>query len=230
MAASASTSGQTSSWSGKAKIIMPKIIQERVTVLKKFGFAELESLFTQISNCQGFHNIITAKPSLFLPRQIAAFLYTWKDSENGDLAKATIFLPLQDPKSFQCLNILDLILQGFALEDSGVTIESVDVSLLKTLYLEMVMIRDFYGEMENGKVKEKAFPKNNLKPKYRLLCNFGQKVFLSHSGTFNSITPYKFSMMVAVVRNLDINWTRVLLKSLRDKTDLIADVEDKAGK
>lgn len=144
---------------------MSKSVQEHVTVLKNFNFVELDSLYTQITNYCGFHNIIMAKPTLFLPRQDASFLYTWKDSKDGDLAKATICLPSKNPNSHEPLNILDLIMHAFAIEDSGITIESVDVSLLKTLYLEMVMTGDSYGEMEKGKLKEKAFPKSNLKPK-----------------------------------------------------------------
>lgn len=136
---------------------------------------------------------------------MATFLYTWKDFEDEDLAKTTICLPSKDSKSHDSLNVLELTMQGIAIEDSGVTIESVDVSLLKILYLEMVMTGDSYREMKKGKLKEKAFPKSNLKPKYHMLCDFFQKVFLSHSNTFDSVTLYKFRMVVAVIRNLDIN-------------------------
>lgn len=96
-------------------------------------------------------------------------------------------------------NVLELITQGFGLEDSGATIEFIDISLLKLLYPEMVMTGGSYGEMEKGKLNEKGFHKSNLKPQYRLLCDLVQKVFLSHSSTYDIVTPYKFRIMVAMI-------------------------------
>lgn len=62
-----------------------------------------------------------------------------------------------------------------------------------------------------------------------MFYDFVQKVFLCNSGTFDSVTLYKFRMMVAMIQNLNINWARVLLKLLSDEVDLIVDVE-KDGK
>lgn len=142
------------------------------------------------------------------------------------MSKDTITLPSQNPSSVLHLSILDLILQGFTLENVSVTIKSIDAFLLKSLNLEMMMTGDSYGEMVKGKLKEGAFPRSNLKLKCRLLCDFMQKVFLSHSCTFDYVTPYKFKMMVVIVLNLEVNWERVLLKLLKDESELIVDKED----
>lgn len=44
-------------------------------------------------------------------------------------------------------------MHGFGLEDSGITIESVNISLLKTIYPEIVMIGDSYGKMEKREIE-----------------------------------------------------------------------------
>lgn len=51
----------------------------------------------------------------------------------------------------------------------------------------------------------KAFHHHYLQPEFQILCDFVQKVFLSHQGTFETVTPQKFQNMVAVIMKLDVN-------------------------
>lgn len=66
-------------------------------------------MFDVFRNCQSFHNIVTAKPALFMPRQIAAFIYLW--GNNGDLDSATFILPAKGHGGDEPIMILPLILE-----------------------------------------------------------------------------------------------------------------------
>lgn len=50
-----------------------------------------------------------------------------------------------------------------------------------------------------------------LRPEYRVLFDFVHMVFLSYAGTNDSVTHAKFKVMTAVVKNMNVNWARLLV-------------------
>lgn len=107
-----------------------KIYGESVVVLNNFGFQDPDFMFALIQRCKGFHNIITAKPSLSMPCQVGAFLYTWY--EEMDLENSRIFMPTMTNNSEdEHTKVVSLILDSFGLTDvENMSLDQIEANLL----------------------------------------------------------------------------------------------------
>lgn len=52
---------------------------------------------------------------------------------------------------------------------------------------------------------KKTFNRSLLKPEYRVLFEFVHNVFLSYTGSNESVSFLKFQMLTVVVKNLSVN-------------------------
>lgn len=181
----------------KVAAIHPHISPEPYAILNHHGFLGLEPVFEMIHQCKGFHNIITKKPTLWLPCQTSIFMYTLFCPEGGFLMEP--------------MEILPLIKSSYDLEDEG---------MLMLVYVTLEDIQRVYKEVvinPANSFDDTIFKCPKLMSEYIVLFDFMQKVFMGYNRTFDVVTSLKFKVFVVVYLNLDINWARYLLVILHEE-------------
>lgn len=184
-------------------IILSHVKEEPYPIFDNFGFSGIVPIIDMVNACPGFKKIIVAKPQFFLPKQVANFFYNWRKASRLE----NISVHLSTPSGGGPVNVHSLILHTFDLEDKGLIVNLDEI----TPEDRQKVFRQITGNLE---FTPKAFSRQCLKPEYRILCDYVQKVFLSHQGTFDSVTPQKLQVMVAVILKLDVNWAQVPLSCL----------------
>lgn len=154
------------------------------------------------------------------------FLLFWNERNPKYLSTISIQLTT-DTENEPELNILKAILKAFTFVDVGdLSLENVPLTKLENVYAEMVLPSD---KEEEQTYNLKNFLRTRLKPAFRLLFDVVHKVFLSQIGTNEQVTVNKYKLMVAVYKNLDINWTHILLSSINEEAKKVVSKLDDMG-
>lgn len=96
-------------------------------------------MFTIANQCKRFYNIVTVKLELFMPRQVAVFVYSWHD--DGDLDPAIILLlTTASQDKDEPIKVLPLILEVFNLTDYGnLSLDQIEAHMLQEVLNMVVM-------------------------------------------------------------------------------------------
>lgn len=163
------------SWNNINSHFRPRIALEPFFAFDNYGHTGLNPLLDIIRRCVSFCKIITGKPALFLPKQIAAFFLFWYEPNEKDLSSITILLSVDtvnEPK----LNLLQSVVKAFDLEDAGDASLSISLTNFEAECKEMTLPSD---DKKDATYNLKGFFRICLKPIYRLLFDDELKVFLS---------------------------------------------------
>lgn len=98
------------SFTEQVEMIMLAIFSEKIVVLENFGYEGLNPMFEPICQCDGFFNIILAKPVHFMPRHVTQFS-SYIISVDADPASVTFCLEVQEKQDLP-IPVLPLVLQA----------------------------------------------------------------------------------------------------------------------
>ncbi len=183
------------------KKVQPLIFLEKVAVVKSYGYRGLDSIIEAITNCDGFFKIITQHPTFAMPMNVA-YLLCSLESTAGDPASVTFLVNGEEPRR----SLLPLVLQAYRLSDTGAitTIDEVPIAAVEEVYQQAVF--------EPKKVyDQKTLNRHDLKSEYRFIFEFVHNVFCSYLGSNESVTLLKLRVITAVVKQLNVNWARLLV-------------------
>ncbi len=195
------------------------LIPEPIGNLSNFNFSGLDAVLEAIHTCEGFRRIISYRPQLWLPEQIARFFITYQCPVADDVFSATFRLAcpenVEDP-----IQILPLICKTYGIPDSG----DVEIGVWKggivALEIDEQVLNNFYNRAvmhPTAAYDGRKFARPLLHPEYRYLFDLIHKVLLAYTGNNDAVTPAKFRLMAAVMLNLPVNWARLLLALLNEE-------------
>lgn len=124
------------------------------------------------------------------------------------------------------MNVLEAIKKAFNIADViDILLDNIPLTELQSMYEEMMIPSN---KPEERSYQLKMFLRTRMKPTFKLLFNVLHKVFLSQTGTNEQVTFYKFRLMVAVYKNLNVNWTRIVLFNIKEEMEkIMRNLDDK---
>lgn len=102
--------------------------------------------------------------------------------------------------------MLGLVLRAFNLVDTGsiCKIEDIPDAAAQSFYHQaLIELKEAYNLT--------TLNRRELKPEYRVLFEFVYNIFFSYAGSNENVTVNKLKVMVAVTKQLDVNWGRLLV-------------------